>query len=195
MDRFVKFKLPIDKDKIDWDAHEMKHGGKQLLEILEKEYSIEMLTSYSIEASHLNLRESEINRLTSWLYCNCNIKECSRMTNITIAVAKSFFYNGAGLLAKMYRYIDLTPVMDENGEFQSRFTFIDYDISEMEYGYLTTSKINTDFWHKKTPSKYEKTSMKKYFFYDHEKNQIDPLSELGKDLYDSIDVMEEIVGS
>lgn len=194
MERFVKFKIPVDKDKIDWDAHEMKHGGKQLLEILEKEYSFEMLTSYSVETSHLNLRESEINRLTSWLFYNCNIKDFSRKSDITIAVAKSFFYNGAGLLAKMYRYIDLTPVI-ENEEFQSRFTFIDYDVLKMEYGYLVSSKINAGSWHKSTPSKFEKDCMQKYFFFDHNKNQIDPSSDLGKDLYDSIKVMEEIASS
>ncbi|MNL99666.1 hypothetical protein D3C76_01520 [compost metagenome] len=194
MDRFVKFPLPIDKDKINWYALEMRRGGMQLIEILEKEFSLEMLTSYSTEVSHLNLRESEIDRLLAWINCQCDHVKSAEYLSISKSLAKSFFYSGAGLLAKMYRLIDLTPVVEDE-EFESRFTFIDYDVTKIDYGYLVVSNIDPKRWHNGSPDRYERDWMKRYFFYDHEKNQIDRLSELGKDLYNSVHIMEEIVGS
>lgn len=163
MDKFIKYPLEIDKDKIDWNSGYMLKGGKQLIEILEKEISLDELIE---NRTNYDISKGQLKRLKSFLSNNCDIdKVREEMEFTSIISAISFFYNGAGLLYKLYKSMSLYPMVIDN-KFESRFSFIEYDIVENDSGLIfVESKINVANWSSKDVTKSEEKMMNRLFFY------------------------------
>lgn len=163
MDKFIKYPLDLDKDKIDWNSSYMLKGGKQLIEILEKEISLDKLIE---NRTNYNISEGQLKRLQTFLSNNCDIDKMQEEMKFTSIMSNiSFFYNGGGLLYKLYRSMNLYPMIIDN-KFESRFSFIEYDVVENEDGLIfVESKINIANWSSKDANKSEEKMMNQLFFY------------------------------
>lgn len=186
MDKYIKYPLHIDKTQIDFNLGYMKDGGNQLIEIMEKAYPMEFLEA-NIET--LKITNNQMKRLKSWLENYCNVQIVKREFNFKDSYsAKSFFYRGAGLLAKLYKILDLKPEI-EDGEFKSKFSFIDYDIVDNEIGILVISKIIIEkFSHK--PSEYESRFLKQTFFFKRINGEIIELDKNSQEAKELTDMYE-----
>jgi hypothetical protein len=165
----------------------MRHGGSQLIEILEKEFQYEELL---LSGERLGISPSQLQRLQIWIESNCDIEIAAERNELHDKnFSKSFFYRGAGMLAILYRSLDLSPVI-QNDQFLSRFSFIWYNVIKTELGSLVISEIVKRRWSNFDVSSYEKSSMTQYFFYDSKFNRIEHNNSLSRELLDMYKVTQ-----
>lgn len=195
MDKYIKYPLLIDKSKIDWNADYMRYGGSQLIEILEKEFPLEYLKK---NKRKLDINDFQLERLEIWLKNNCDVESIKKELNInSLNTAKSFFYRGTGLLPKLYRRLDLTPVIEvENGEFKfkSRFSFIDYDVIQNK-GIMVISKIVENKWCDSRVTNYDRAYMTKVYFYKERNGKLVQLPRthpIAIELFDAYNVLRKL---
>lgn len=190
MDKYIKYPLPIDKSKLSETISYMRFGGFQLIEIMEKEFPFRRLLK---EADDLGINFSQLERLFSWIKHNCvvNRVQTEFQFNSNNSVL-SFFVRGAGILGRLYKAIDLTPVIVD-GQFESRYSFIKYEVIVNEAGIIVASKINEDKWscysHDITPT--QRKSVERLYCYekrDDELIRLDDNSDLAKDLKDAYEI-------
>lgn len=190
MDQFIRFPLPIDKSKINWELEYMRHGGSQLIEILEKEFPYEELL---LSGTRLGASPNQLQRLQLWIEYNCNVEEMAEKNYLGSETSKSFFWRGAGILAILYKSLDLSPVI-QGDQFLSRFSFIGYNIIRNELGFLVISEIEKDKWSCDRPTPYEKSFMTQYFFYDTELNRLQHDHSTARELHDMHVVYKTMMG-
>lgn len=164
-DKYIKYSLPLNKELIDWNSAYIRYGGKQLIEILEKEISINEIIE---RQSQLEINDSQIDRLVTFINeANASpmmLREIKGYSDLATSI--SFFYKGSGILSKLYKILDLTPVI-ENGKFESRFSFVSYELFENEFGYVVVSKINFENWSDFKIDPLQRSLIEdKYFFYN-----------------------------
>lgn len=187
MDNWIKYPLPLNKEEIAWNIDYMVHGGSQLIEILEKQFNYHELL---INGSQLGINSSQLKRLQVWLENNCILYYVETLLGISRELSRSFFYRGSGLLAILYKHLDISPVIQDD-QILSRFSFIKYNIIKNEMGYLVNSEIDEKKWSSPNPSLYEKQMMNKQFFYDLNFNRLEENTEQYNDLKDMYEVSKE----
>lgn len=169
-DKYCKYPLPstVNKNEINWNLKYMQYGGSQLLEIMEKEFPLEWIKE---NAKMLKLGVEAILRLEKWLEYNTIVNKVKEHFHLNDSLgAKYFFYKGGGLLRKLYRMINLEPIILENGEIESRYSFIDYDVIQNNNYMLVISKIKKERWSDDKITNEDIEMMKQEFLYRKEEN-------------------------
>ena len=123
----------------------MEHGGNQLVEILQNEISYEWIKRNKEE---LHITDIQFNCMTTWLENDCRMAAVQNKYDLPSATAKSFMYRGGGILKKLYKLIDTSPIIDETGRISSRhsYSFIRYEIINNGDYTITISKPNENNW-------------------------------------------------
>lgn len=188
-DKYIKYPLPIDKSTVDWNLAYMKEGGSQLVEILEKEFSVEWIKEHQEE---LKIPDSHIEKMEYWIKFNLKVGSIMKPLNIGAysgSMAKNFFYRGTGILRKLFKIIDVSPIWDGE-KFESKYSFVEYDRIENEIGVIFVSKFNFG-WDKLYFSEKEIKSTTKVFCFSKTEDSLVPLNsndELYKDLMNSYEI-------
>lgn len=192
MDKFVKYPLPIDRSTVNWKMGYMEDGGNQLVEIMEKEFPLEWIKE---NQKRLKINDINIKKIELWIEENLVVGTLIRLLNLPgSASAKSFFYNGGGVLRKLMREIDITPIWDGE-QFISKYSFIEYDVIGNEEGTLIVPKFSKTKWVSKGPEKIDLEIISKQFYFeckDNQWRQVDPTSELAEDLKTGYEVMKRL---
>jgi len=191
MDKYIKYPLPLKRDEIK-KVEYMRHGGFQLIEIMEKEFPFRRLLK---ERDELGINFSQLARLFSWIKHNTDVEKVKEEFGYrTVQSAKSFFYRGAGILGALYRRIDTSPVLVD-GEFESKYSFIRYEVIENEVGTLVISRINESNWSNfpQRITQFDVSFIEEKFYYQKQEDKlvrIDSSSDIAKQLNDMYQITD-----
>lgn len=138
MEEYIKYPLNINKKDIDWSLAYMKNGGAQLIEVMEKEFPLSKIKENKEE---YKISDRQINKIKCWLKNNTVVGKVQQELGMSGSFgAKNFFYDGKGVLGKLFNRIDLTPIY-KSDKFISKWSFIEYEIVRTEIGTIVISKL------------------------------------------------------
>lgn len=189
----IKYPLNIDRNHSRFKSKIMRNGGLQLLEILEKEFPLKYI---KINKEKMEITDSQIKRLESWLENDCDVFRVVEELNYKeIQSVTSLFYDGAGILAKLLKIIDIEPI-NVNNEFKSKYDFINIEIINNDIGIMVLTKLNIDNFPLK--NLYLANYLFKYFFYEKSENsliKLDETNEKAKDLVNMYNITNTLTES
>lgn len=186
---FVAYKLPFDKSKVKSHVEYMRHGGNQLIEIMEKEFSYEWIMA---SWKSLGITEKQIECFEVWCDNDCAIGVVTKILEFKdTAQAKSFMAHGGGMLKKLMKLIDFTPVLNEDETVTSKYSFIKYTKYGSGNYIVVKSEPNMENWlSNKLENSYKKMISKYHFFID--SKLIDHTHPMYKDCQNSASIYEKL---
>lgn len=191
-DKFVKYPLPVNKEFVPWRIGYMQEGGNQLVELMEKEFPLSWIKE---NQKRLKINDMTITKIECWIEQNLVSGAIVRILNLPgSASGKNFFYQGEGVVRKLMREADITPIWDGE-QFISRYSFIEYDVVGNEEGVLIIPKFSEKKWACKKPKNQDIKIISKQFFMKFEDSQwvsINPSNELANDLVIGYETMKRL---
>lgn len=192
-DKYIKYPLPIDKSTVEWNMAYMNDGGKQLAEIMEKEFPLDWIKA---NQKRLKINDMNLAKIECWIEKNLKVGSIMGPLGIgSSATAKNFFYKGGGILRKLMREIDMTPIWDGE-QFVSKYSFIEYDVIGNEEGTLVIPSLSKTKWASSTPDKIDIEIVSSQQFYlifkDNQWINLDPNDEISKSLRTGYEVMKRL---
>ncbi len=190
--------LGFDKKKINKRSFEMRHGGNQLIEILENELSLQYIED---NLDELKIKREEYLILVSWLKSSANreetVKHLKDNYGISINTHKitTLFFSGGGLLRKLCSKINIAPSFDKSDKMIKRYSFLNYeDVIMMNGEYrLVEIEINQKKFWADMASQRDREFFNKIFVFKKEGSEwVISYDEVAKECISSFQVMKKL---
>lgn len=144
MSAFIRYPLPIQKKEINWDLKYMIFGGSQLIEILEKDISVNEIVA---NPKKFNITTGQVEKLQLWIKHNTVAERAAKSMGLSgsFSLRKSLFEYGGGMVEKLSKHISLAPYIDEYGNVTTRYSFLGYESFSKDNVLILKCHLN-DYW-------------------------------------------------
>ena len=193
--------LDIDKKQVKRRMWEMTKGGNQLIEVLDKVFSIEQIEQ---NKKKWRITNEELSHLKAWIKSNTEFEETVRLLSeegiksSSSRIKSILFFGGNGLLGKLYKQIALKPKFNNRGNLIKEFSFLEYTdvrIKGEEYRYVET-KINMSKFSCDVSSQIDREVFEKKFVLKSDGKEWKVSNDdFAKEYLDGVITMEKLMGS
>ena len=177
---------------------EMRRGGNQLAEFIEKDFSY---THIAKQGLRYGLNPFALERLKIWIDKGFSVRLAirelrARTGTYVYNYAITDFFRGTGkLLHQLAREVDAAPVFDEQGVLIQKYSFLDYEefwIDGTAYRVVET-RINRALFWREWPSKGEIRKFEKTYIYRLFKHRwIQTQTKYAKDYLNAMKMMKKM---
>lgn len=179
----------------------MTKGGNQLIEVLDKVFSIEQIEQ---NKKKWRITNEELSHLKAWIKSNTEFEETVRLLSeegiksSSSRIKSILFFGGNGLLGKLYKQIALKPKFNNRGNLIKEFSFLEYTdvrIKGEEYRYVET-KINMSKFSCDVSSQIDREVFEKKFVLKSDGKEWKVSNDdFAKEYLDGVITMEKLMGS